>query len=127
MHLFDRSGGILSRQRPALAGAAARLGATSVDQRSEDAALKNCAFLLSFNPESDLAYAKRGDVYKVAGNIRQAAGNYKTALSKSHGRHTSNPVEKVILAAGFDGQTDGEIPQNTDAAWHAIGEPRRRQ
>ena len=36
------------------------------------------------NPESDLAYAKRGDVYKAAGNVGQAAGDYKTALSKSH-------------------------------------------
>ena len=56
----------------------------SGDQRSEDAALKDLAFVLSFNPESDLAYAKRGDVYKAAGNIGQAAGDYKTALSKSN-------------------------------------------
>ena len=57
---------------------------TTGDQRSEEAALKDCAFVLSFNPESDLAYAKRGDVYKAAGDIGQAAGDYKTALSKSH-------------------------------------------
>jgi tetratricopeptide (TPR) repeat protein len=54
------------------------------DQRSEDAALKDCAFVLSFNPNSDLAYAKRGDVYKAAGDVGQAAGDYKTALAKSH-------------------------------------------
>ena len=54
------------------------------DQRSEDAALKDLAFVLSFNPESDLAYAKRGDVYMAAGDIGQAAGDYKTALSKSN-------------------------------------------
>lgn len=57
---------------------------TTGDQRSEDASLKDLAFVLSFNPDSDLAYAKRGDVYKAAGDVGQAAGDYKTALSKSH-------------------------------------------
>ena len=57
---------------------------TTGDQKSEDASLKDLAFVLSFNPDSDLAYAKRGDVYKAAGDVGQAAGDYKTALSKSH-------------------------------------------
>ena len=57
---------------------------TTGDQKSEDAALKDLAFVLSFNPESDLAYAKRSDVYRAAGDIGQAVGDYKTALSKSH-------------------------------------------
>jgi tetratricopeptide (TPR) repeat protein len=56
----------------------------SGDRRNEDAALKDLAFVLSFNPESDLAYAKRGDVYKAAGDMGQAAGDYKTALAKSN-------------------------------------------
>ena len=53
------------------------------DRQSEDAALKDCAFVLTFNPDSDLAYAKRGDVYRAAGDVAQAAGDYKTALAKS--------------------------------------------
>ena len=57
---------------------------TTGDPRSEEAALKDCAFVLSINPDSDLAYAKRGDVYKSAGDIGQASGDYKTALAKSH-------------------------------------------
>ena len=55
----------------------------SGDRLSENAALKDCAFVLSFNPDSDLAYAKRGDIYKAAGDVAQAAGDYKTALAKS--------------------------------------------
>ena len=47
------------------------------------ATLKDCAFVLSFHPDSDLAYSKRGDVYKAAGDIGLAAGDYKTALAKS--------------------------------------------
>ena len=54
----------------------------SGDKRSVDAALKDCAFVLSFHPDSDIAYSKRGDVYKAAGDIGLA---YKTALAKSEG------------------------------------------
>jgi tetratricopeptide (TPR) repeat protein len=68
------------------------------DQRSEDAALKDCAFVLSFNPESDLAYAKRGDVYKAAGDIGQAAGDYKTALAKSHDEKLRAVVSEKLSA-----------------------------
>ena len=38
---------------------------SSGDKRSVDAALKDCAFVLSFHPDSGLAYSKRGDVYKA--------------------------------------------------------------
>ena len=55
----------------------------SGDKRSVDAALRDCAFVLSFHPDSGLAYSKRGDVYKAAGNVALAAGDYKTALAKS--------------------------------------------
>ena len=66
------------------------------DQRSEEAALRDCAFVLSFAPDSDLAYAKRGDVYRAAGDIGQAAGDYKTALSKSHDEKLKATVVKKL-------------------------------
>jgi tetratricopeptide (TPR) repeat protein len=71
---------------------------TTGDQRSEEAALKECAFVLSFNPDSDLAYAKRGDVYRAAGDVGQAAGDYKTALSKSHDEKLKAIVAEKLRA-----------------------------
>ncbi len=68
------------------------------DRRSEDAALKDCAFVLSFNPDSVLAYAKRGDIYKAAGDIGQAIGNYKTAISKSHDEKLKAVVSEKLRA-----------------------------
>ena len=75
----------------------------SGDRQSEDAALKDCAFVLTFNPDSDLAYAKRGDVYKAAGDVAQAAGDYKTALAKSHDEKLKANVSeklKTLLKSG---------------------------
>ena len=70
----------------------------SGDKRSVEAALKDCAFVLSFHPDSDLAYSKRGDIYKASGDVALAAGDYKTALAKSQDDKLKASVSEKLKA-----------------------------